>query len=191
MVTMAHAESPSVPLPGEPVRFKWGLRSVPGRVAEVYPSRPSPRVVVDIEPGEASDEPSTVSVPLDDVEPAPGANSAWARGFRFELAVADALARLGESPVRDAGGDLIVPGPDGPIAVHVTRHNAARDRSSTTAEQAAGILRRGRSARDVLVVTPADVAVIADPRVRVVRWRDEADDPALRSALVALREAAG
>jgi len=55
---------------GDAVIFMWGVSEVAGTVAEVYGRRGHRQVVIALEPdtsGYVVDEPTTVSLPIDDV----------------------------------------------------------------------------------------------------------------------------
>lgn len=58
------------PKAGEPAVFMWGVSEVVGTVAEVYGRAGHRQVVISLDPEESGyvvDEPTTVSLPIDDV----------------------------------------------------------------------------------------------------------------------------
>jgi hypothetical protein len=93
VVNEERAGADALPDPGDEVRVAWGLDVVRGHVVEAYRGVRR-QVVVEIDPGQVSEESATVTVPLGAVEPTQDSHSRWAAVARYETAVAEALKRI-------------------------------------------------------------------------------------------------
>lgn len=184
-----------LPAPGEEVRVSWGLEDLHGHVRESY-SGARPRIVVEIDPGQVSDDSSTVTVPPSAVNPTEASNSAWATGVRYEREVAEALARVAgrrvstielDADVDDAGVDIVARTSEGPvIVVQVKASRRPLNRRQTEQE----LLRLSRTAATVagvgLLVSMTPIAATAGrarSRVGIVTWRNPEDDQQLAETL--------
>lgn len=193
---MVTAPKRALPATGEEVDVVWGRATVRGHVIETYAGT-QPRIVVQLDAGEAGDQPTSVTVPLKAVEPAAESTSPWARAFRLERAVAAALERaLGEHVdavlhnrvVRGTEVDLVVQlGTGRRLLVDVksapldaTRLNSALARL--------GALARREGAQALLVVPRQAAATWSQalhdvPGAVSVSWASPEDDALLEAAL--------
>jgi hypothetical protein len=198
-----------LPGAGERVRLPWGLDVVDGRVIDAYDGGSGPRVVVEVMiPGvdDGMDLP-TVAVPLNSVVPAEpeqknARRSSWAQLVTLTRHVTEVArsvlsegARVEVNTTRNAEEfDTILVTPYREIFIDVKKTSA---QGILSARRIDSFIRRVPPGAAALIVTDGEVGSSALSRirrsrvpVRIVTWRNPADDVSLESAIRELQTAA-
>lgn len=197
MVGMAVQDASLLPGRGDRVRVDWGLDTVLGRVLESYATGGRAKVLVEIDPGQVSEETTTLTVPLGAVEATDEAKSAWAARSRYEQGLARALSRvLGSSVMRverepelgEGRADLLLRLKDSePLIIETTYPSSAPDTSLASSLQQLRQYVDRRKWYGMLVTQdplPAGMTRSLGPRLSAAVWRHEADDECLRRAVL-------
>jgi hypothetical protein len=189
---------------GQLVSVPWGLDELEGTVLRIYSTGIGERVVVAVHVPGASEDETTLTLPIESVEPIgnvphrlpPGA---WVAARAYERAVANALLRVASEiaenvevsePETDQGIDLVLHSGQSTVLAQA-KYASSRSRLSAK-EVDRALTVASRATAPFILVTNVDLAQSARNRFHesetprrfgLVKWRGPEDDADLKSEL--------